>query len=352
MNRDILSLFDGMSIGQIALNRSGVTYDKYYASEINPYPIAVTQHHYPETIQLGDVQQIDFSKFEEVYMIIGGSPCTDFSFAGTRRGSVTEDNVEVTDYETYMDLKESEFKFKGQSYLFWEFVRALKQVRHRYFFLENVIMDKKWEDVISKALGLYPVRLNSSLVSAQNRDRLYWTNIPGYKEPADKGIYLKDIIESGSVDREKSLCIDAVYFKGGTLYEYFEKKRRQLVYDGPVHVGNAYISGNDQIKRVYDPFGKAPTLTSMRGGHREPKVLLDKKHWRKLTPKECERLQTVPDDWTLAPWKNRMMSNSRRYEMLGNGWTVDAIVEFFKNLKDDPKPKKSDYCQQLSFFDL
>lgn len=319
---------------QIALNRAGIEYDKYYASEINQYTIAVTQYHYPDTIQLGDVQQIDFSEIGEVYLIAGGSPCTDFSFAGTRRGSVTEDNVEVTDYETYMQLKADGFKFKGQSYLFWEFVRALKSVKHRYFFLENVCMEKKWEDVISKALGVYPVFLNSELVSAQSRPRLYWTNIPGYEEPKDRCIFLKDILEEQVKDERyymlkdnKSLHLNTSIIEIKTNYIKVDKK------------------GN--IKKNQYKSGCLTAGANSGGNHSDMDLIFKNNKFRRYTEIECERLQTVPDNWTLVPWKNRMMSATRRYEMLGNGWTVDAIVEFFKNMSGDPFCKGVDYCEQL-----
>jgi len=267
-----------------------------------------------------------------------------------------------------------------RSSLFFEFVRLYQELKPKYFILENVKMKKNSEDIITHCLGVQPTEINSSLFSAQNRKRLYWTNIPLDDLPKDKGIKLKDILENGIVDRDKSHCIDANYFKGGNLKSYFEKHRRQLVFsnDGLCHVGQADINGYDLLKRVYHPEGKAPTLTTMGGGHREPKVLVggrvvnrrldergkrkdedlsiplrprvelrkdDKSNclstiakdtivadveqlkWRKLTPLECERLQTVPDNYTEG------VSNSQRYKMLGNGMTVDVIAFLLKNAK-------------------
>jgi len=184
-------------------------------------------------------------------------------------------------------------------------------------------------DVITEALGVEPIFINSSLVSAQNRQRYYWTNIPMDKLPDDKGVMLKDILENGYVDRDKSHCIDANYFKGGNLKSYFEKHRRQLVFskDGLCHVGDADIRGNDNVRRVYHPDGKAPCLTTMGGGHREPKTLTSDTTWRKLTPLECERLQTVPEGYTAH------VSNTQRYKMLGNGWTVDVIAHILKGVE-------------------
>jgi site-specific DNA-cytosine methylase len=240
-----------------------------------------------------------------------------------------------------------------------------------------VKMKKEYQEIISEHLGVEPVMINSALVSAQNRVRLYWTNIPGLIQPEDKGLVLKDIIEDGVVDRTKSHCLDANYFKGGNLKSYFEKHRRQLVFskNGLCHVGDADLKGNDSIKRVYHPDGKSPTLTTMQGGHREPKVLcgrivgrkinpntgkrddynpdlkaeqrleprLDEKSgtlttvqkdnvvithltYRKLTPLEYERLQTVPDGYTAG------VSNTQRYKLLGNGFTVDVIKHILQEM--------------------
>jgi site-specific DNA-cytosine methylase len=207
----------------------------------------------------------------------------------------------------------------------------LKQLKPKYFLLENVRMSKQSQDVISEHLGVQPIKINSSLVSAQNRVRLYWTNIPNVTQPKDKGLKLKDILEiDGYVDRDKSHCLDANYFKGGNLKSYFEKHRRQLVFsdNGLCHVGDADIKANQSTKRVYHPDGKAPTLTTMGGGHREPKVNTSETTYRKLTPIEVERLQTISDGYTEG------VSNTQRYKMLGNSWTADVIAHIFKGLKD------------------
>ena len=240
--------------------------------------------------------------------MIGGSPCQGFSFAG----------------------KQLNFD-DPRSKLFFEFVKLKNLLKPKYFLLENVRMKKQYQDIISEHLGVEPIAINSNLVSAQNRYRLYWTNIPNVTQPDDKGILLQDILEDGIVDRDKSHCLDANYFKGGNLKSYFEKHRRQLVFstDGLCHVGDADIKGHDSIKRVYHPQGKAPTLTTMGGGHREPKVIVDELTWRKLTPLECERLQTLPDGYT-----DKDVSNTQRYKMLGNGFTVDVIAHILKGIKD------------------
>ena len=308
---NVLSLFDGMSCGRIALDRAGIKVDNYFASEIDKYAIKVAQANYPSTIQLGDVCDVMWPEtFEgmKIDLLIGGSPCQGFSFAG----------------------KQLNFD-DPRSKLFWEFVRLLKECKPKYFLLENVKMKKESKDVISEALGVEPIFINSNLVSAQNRRRYYWTNIPVDGPPEDRGIKLKDILEDGFVDREKAHCLYANYFRGGNLKSYFEKHRRQLVFskDGLCHVGDAEIKGNDTIKRVYHSDCKAPTLTTMGGGHREPKVATSDITWRKLTPLECERLQTVPDGYT------NHVSNTQRYRMLGNGWTVDVVAHIFDGMKGE-----------------
>jgi site-specific DNA-cytosine methylase len=274
---NVLSLFDGMSCGQLALQRAGIQVDNYFASEIDRYAIQVATANFPAMIQLGDVKEVwvsnDLStkekgishegKIHKIDLLIGGSPCQGFSFAG----------------------KQLNFD-DPRSKLFWEYVRLLKALKPKYFLLENVKMKKESMDVITNALGVEPIFINSNRVSAQNRQRYYWTNIPMESLPDDKGIVLSDILEDGHVDRDKSHCIDANYFKGGNLKSYFEKHRRQLVFskDGMCHVGTEY---------------------------------------RKLTPLECERLQTVPEGYT------DHVSNTQRYKMLGNGWTVDVVSHIF-----------------------
>jgi DNA-cytosine methyltransferase len=303
---NVLSLFDGMSCGQLALQRAGIQVENYFAAEIDKYAIKVTQANFPGTVQLGDVTAIDPDSLPDIDLLIGGSPCQGFSFAG----------------------KQLNFD-DPRSKLFWEYVRLLKALKPKYFLLENVKMKKESMDVITEALGVEPVFINSNLVSAQNRQRYYWTNIPVDKLPDDKGIVLADILEDGHVDRDKSHCIDANYFKGGNLKSYFEKHRRQLVFskDGMCHVGDAGISDKyAYVNRVYHPSGKGPSLVASDGGHLQPKVSKGTTEYRKLTPLECERLQTVPEGYT------NHVSNTQRYKMLGNGWTVDVVSHIMKGL--------------------
>jgi len=303
--KTVLSTFDGMSCVQIALRQLGIPIKQYLASEIDKYPIQITQKNYPDTIQLGDVTKVFAKDLPPIDILVGGSPCQGFSFAG--------DQLAFDD---------------PRSALFFEFVRLLKECKPKYFLLENVRMKKEFLDVITEQLGVEPIFINSSLVSAQSRQRYYWTNIPNVQQPEDRGLVLKDILEDPDwfTDRDKSHCLDANYFKGGNLKSYFEKHRRQLVFNKPIQVGTADIKGFDIIKRVYSPDGKSPTLTTMQGGHRQPKVAEDETRWRKLTPLECERLQTVPDNYTEG------VSNTQRYKMLGNGMTVEVIKHIFKSI--------------------
>ena len=569
----VLSLFDGMSCGRIALDQLGIPVEKYYASEIDKYAIQVSQANYPDIEQVGDICNLDPKDYQDVDLMLAGSPCQGFSFAG----------------------KQLAFD-DPRSALFFEFIRLLKEIKPKYFLLENVRMKKEFLQVISQQVsecypeitfGIEPIFINSSLLSAQSRQRYYWTNIPGIQEPEDKGIVLRDILEDNyDSDRDKSYCIDANYSKTGAKpHHYKDKYRRQLVNkpikvgmnveevkvrkhevnisglqhllremkkesgktnkqiaeetnmpvtkvehwfrtdssfaipsdniwvklkqvlgiktevfdqevmefvyrdgvyetkqrvysdegksptitasnteqyietkpkmvgktdtpghdilkrvyseDGksptitahagkgtvpkiktkPKQVGVAVdINGHDILKRVYSPEGKSPTVTTCQGGNREPKVITggairgraydnkgkrmdrdgssvankttqmlelrkdnksnaittvgkdsivvenlpDKSQtiksqyykssranferqgtfhatgvqsedltWRKLTPLECERLQTVPDNYT------DHVSNTQRYKMLGNGWTVAVIKHIFKNMDNE-----------------
>ena len=426
----VLSLFDGMSCGQIALNRLGIKVDTYYASEIDKYAMEITQKNFPETIQIGDVCAVRGEDYQDVDLILAGSPCQGFSFAG----------------------KQLAFD-DPRSALFFEFIRLLKEIKPKYFLLENVKMKKEYLQIISEQVsacypeipfGIEPIFINSSLVSAQSRQRYYWTNIPNITQPKERGIVLRDILEEDPGENpvkdtarnqrhyknldEKSLCMTATMYKGAG------NNGMTLV---PQHIGTATdLNGHDILKRVYSPDGKSPTVNTCQGGNREPKVVAgawrgrsldesgknvkwkeikpkqmletrkDEKsnavstftkdnvvvhsyrevrtedakkarrenrkktgqdhtpfrskelqpredgkvgtvtpglnndhrisltrddtqevYWRKLTPLECERLQTVPDNYTEG------VSNTQRYKMLGNGWTVEVICHILKNME-------------------
>jgi len=321
---NVLSLFDGLSGGQIALNRAGIKYDQYFASEIDKHAIKVTQYHYPNTVQLGDVCNIKGYLLPKIDLLLGGSPCQGFSIAG--KGLNFED---------------------PRSKLFFEYVRILNELRETNpsvkFLLENVRMKEEWRNVITEHLGVEPIFIDSALVSAQTRKRLYWTNIEGVTQPEDRGLILQDILEDGVVDRQKSFCLDASYFKGGNLKQYFEKNRRQLVFQineftnreyalKLLENGNLRAFQNDERKSGLSEVG---TITHIHNksfsviASHAPKVH-DYFNVRKLTPLECERLQTVPDGYTAASG----VSNSQRYKMLGNGWTVDVIVHILSFLSN------------------
>jgi len=224
---NVLSLFDGMSCGQQALERIGIKVDNYFASEIDKYAIQVTMANYPNTIQLGSVVNVDGYKLPKIKLLIGGSPCQSFSFAGKRKGMATKCETEIFTLQHYLELKEQGFEFEGQSYLFWEYMRLLNECKPTYFLLENVEMGEKWERVLSKAIGYNGIHINSSLVSAQNRKRIYWTNIghePGglfgypvsvIKQPKDKGILLKNVLEKD---------VNEKYYLSEKMLKYFEKR--------------------------------------------------------------------------------------------------------------------------------
>ena len=389
----VLSLFDGMSCGMIALNRLGIKVDKYYASEIDKYAIQVSQNNYPEIIQIGDVCDIKAEDYQDIDLILAGSPCQGFSFAG----------------------KQLAFD-DPRSALFFEFIRLLKEIKPKYFLLENVNMKKEFLDVISEQVsscypelpfGIERIKINSALVSAQNRVRWYWTNIPGVDQPEQRGIVLRDILEyqledNTNVIPNKSQTIKSQYYKSskanfersGTFHATGipQKSKEQYIetHNIPKHIGTAEdINGHDILKRVYSEDGKSPTVNTCGGGNREPKVVVQsyrevrteeakrlrreskkntgKDHtpfrakkivpredgkvgtvtpglnndhmisltrdkdqdvyWRKLSPRECERLQTVPDDYTNS------VSNTQRYKMLGNGWTIEVITHILKNME-------------------
>jgi DNA-cytosine methyltransferase len=313
--RNVLSLFDGMSCGQTALNRAGVEYNKYFAAEIDKFAIKTTQRNYPKTIQLGDV--CDVAEVAEVDLLIGGSPCQGFSFAG----------------------KQLNFN-DPRSMLFFEFVRILKSLKPKYFLVENVRMKKEYQDIISKYLGVEPIEINSTLVSAQNRRRLYWTNIPNVKQPEDKGILLKEILEKDPKNvtfmsdkftnrflgyGKRATDINTLKSKCLSAREY-EKNGRQG--DCVVCFSTSGRASNGVEFRMSSN-EKAHTVSCGGYSSRSFSGVLDlaKLKLRKLTPIECERLQTLPDDYTEG------VSNTQRYKMIGNGWTVDVIAHILKELK-------------------
>jgi len=300
---NVLSLFDGMSCGQIALNRAGIKYDMYFASEIDKNAIKVTQHNYPNTVQLGDVTKIEFI-VSKIDLLIGGSPCQGFSFAG----------------------KQLNFD-DPRSKLFFEFVRLIDECKPTYFLLENVVMKKEYEDVITQYLGVEPIKINSSLVSAQNRVRLYWTNIPNVKEPEDRNISLSDILEDDSIINPGAIRgrrLNKATIIGRRLNS--DGKRKDYDKDVPITQCLEVRATNINKSNCLTTVDKDNVLTTMPIG-RHPNAFKDKLPFRYYTLKEYERLQTIPEGYT------NIVSTSQAKKMIGNGWTVDVIAHIFSYLK-------------------
>lgn len=283
---NVLSLFDGISCAQIALERAGVKVANYYASEIDKYAIKVAQHNYPLTIQVGDVTQLKGRDLPQIDILVGGSPCQSFSNAGNGSG------------------------FQGKSGIFWEYVRLLEEIKPQYFLLENVVMKKEWEDVITAALGVEPIQINSRLVSGQNRVRNYWTNIPNVTLPEDKGIKFSEISEDGGFCAGmRGRRIDPITGKRGDNnnsipYIQFVECRK----DDKSNCLTTVAKDNVVVYAL---------------GPRKPIKEID---FRWLTPVEYERLQTLPDGYT------SVVSNNQRRKLLGNGWTVDVVAHILSHL--------------------
>jgi site-specific DNA-cytosine methylase len=295
---NVLSLFDGMSCGLIALDRLGIKVGTYYASEIDKYAIQVSQANYPEIVQLGDITKLDLSTLPQIDLVMGGSPCQGFSFAG----------------------KQLAFD-DPRSALFFEFHKAVSYLQPKYFLLENVKMKKEYLDIISEYMGVEPILINSSLVSAQSRQRYYWTNIPNVEQPKDKNIMLKTILEEDAVEPMLS-----------NIYGGFGEKKPRIHTEKSVTIRTA--SGGGHIPSVYKKshvikaqyYKSSMANFKANNGFRATGVYT-KDSIRKLTPLEVERLQTVPDNYT------NHVSNTQRYKMLGNGWTVDVIAHILKNME-------------------
>jgi DNA (cytosine-5)-methyltransferase 3A len=301
---NVLSLFDGMSCGQIALNRIGIKYDKYYASEIDKHAINVTQTHFPNTIQLGDITQIKKLDLPQIDLMMGGSPCQGFSFSG----------------------KQLNFN-DPRSKLFFEFVRLKDEINPKYWLLENVVMKKEYENIISQYLGVEPIKINSSLVSAQNRERLYWSNLK-IIQPTDKNINLDDILEyddqinPGAIRGRK---LNKATIIGRRLND--RGVRDDYNKDIPITQCLEVRATNTNKSNCLTTVEKDNVLTTMPIG-RHPDAFINKLPFRYYTLKEYCRLQTVPDDYF-----DGIVSTNQAKKMIGNGWTVDVIAHILKNIK-------------------
>lgn len=299
----VLSLFDGISCGRIALDRAGVPYTAYYASEIDKYAIQVSNANYPDIIRLGDITKLDCSILPEIDLVIGGSPCQSFSRAGDNSG------------------------FDGKSGLFYEYVRVLREVKPKYFLLENVVMKKDWERHISDHLGVDPVMIDSTLFSAQKRQRLYWTNIPFNKEPIDRHITVADIftgIGGGRIVLNDNPVV--LRKEGDTFYIRNATKQGWLA----AHEGDCVNleMPKSKTRRGRVSQGKTNTLnTACNYGYIHQGNLVE------LNITEYERLQTLPDGYTEG------IPLAQRKKVIGNGWTVDVIAHILKGLKNDKNGK-------------
>lgn len=319
---NVFAPFDGISCGMQALEKAGIKVKKYYASEVNETSIGISKYHYPNIIHLGDIRNVDCEDIKDIDLILGGSPCQNFSFCGTAKGAITKEGIEVTSLEKYLELKNQGFEFEGQSYLFWEYVRILKDVKPKYFLLENVKMKKKWEDVITNTLGVEPILINSGLVSAQNRPRLYWTNIKGIEQPKDKGLLIKDVLEDEYSEKEilskkiqdRFRFIDnSTYCIGTTKPEFRTIGQRDFVFGDNNKMGCLVATDYKQPKQVYH-----------------------NNYLRKISPLEAERFQTLPDNYTqygIINGEKKAISHTKRFEAIGNGWTVDVITHILTYLK-------------------
>lgn len=309
----VLSLFDGISCGRVALEREGFQVDEYNAFEIDKYAIEVSEHNYSDIIHHGDVFQGDFSQFKGCDLLLGGSPCTYWSIA--RQGRETSSDG---------------LGFK----LFMQYVTALKESGCKYFLYENnYSMHKNIKEEITQHLGVQPIMINSALVSAQQRKRLYWTNIPNVQEPDDKGILLEDVLETPdaigfATINGKAHTLTASYYKiaASPFSDFGSEAHRQRV---AIRVDGGVPIAEQQDATVFEVhFGQV--LVEKNGKQKiYPIDLPDGDYiFRKLSVLETERLQTLPDGYTDCG-----ISNMQRYKCIGNGWTVDVIGHILKNLK-------------------
>ena len=313
---NVLSLFDGISGGQVALKRVGIKVDNYYGSEVDEYAIKIAEKNFPNMISIGDIRKVSYKEgilysengiYEvgKIDLIMAGSPCQSLSFAGKQKGLATSENIKILTLEDYLYYKENDYTFSGQSYLFWEFIRILREVNPKYFLLENVNMSAEWKEVFTRTVGVEPIRINSNLVSAQNRDRLYWTNISNkIEQPKDRGILLRDILIE-EVDEKNLYPLSKAHYDG-FMRSYPHWK------ESPIDGKSKPILASYYKQPPHCPYVKSKTSES---------------GYRRLSAVECERLQTLDDNYTEG------VSNSQRLKTIGTGWTIEVIVHILSYIK-------------------
>lgn len=310
---NVLSLFDGIACCRIALERADIEVNNYYASEIEKSSITVALNNYPDIIQVGDIRNLNPDDFHNIDLITFGSPCTNFSIAGKGQGMITKNKIVINSLEKYMYYKNQQFKFEGQSYLFWEAVRLLKAIKPKYFLMENVNMADNWKSIITQTLGVQPVEINSNLVSAQNRKRLYWTNIPNITQPQNKNIVLQDILECNK-DWNKATIVGRRLNESGHREDY----NKSIPISQCLEVRASNIHKSNCLTTV----DKDNVLTPLSVG-RHKDAFKNNLPFRYYTRLEYERLQTLPDNYT------KSISESLAKKAIGNAWTVDVIKHIF-----------------------
>lgn len=303
---NVLSYFDGISCGMQILKELNLKIDNYYACEIDNNAIKVSNDNFPEIIRLGDLTKVDLSVLPKIDLFIRGSSCQDFSMSGLRRGMISEDNEEVTTLERYLELKEQGFSFKGESYLFWEYVSTLRYLQQLNpeikFLLENVKMSKKWEKVISDAIGVQPILIDSSVHCSTNRKRLYWTNIP-QKEVETENENLQDILTSGYTNREKGLCL-------------LESCSRPL--KTPSKIARRYFLYGFWTVIFKDE----TTYQKLKGDFN----LAEDGDVRYLNQEELEKSQCLPIGYT------KSVSRDVAAGLIGNGWNLKTVKHILSGL--------------------
>lgn len=315
MNRKIVvvSLFDGLSGARVAIDRAGINIEKYISSEISEGALKISNHNYPQDAKyrLGDVTKIDTQHLKKMIgdndvLLIGGSPCQGFSLVGKRKGSSTACGIDVVSLEQYLQLKEDGFKFDGQSFLFWEYIRIKKELSPKYFLLENVNVSEKWIGMFNDTVGCTPTKINSVIYSAQSRPRMYWTNLK-FSHPTSPSEKLEDILEDLPITKELES-----YMKGS-------------------------FNGVSRLQKgVFNFIGdnKSRCLTTKTSHPNKFLIDLESEKYRPLTITELERLQTLPAGYT----EIEGVTKAQRHEAIGNGFTIDVISSFLKNIDHNLKP--------------